>query len=504
MRLKKSVYNTISLILQQIITFIYGLVVPSLLIKTFGSDVNGAIASITQFLSYITLLESGIGGVITSAMYKPLADNDVDKLSGIVGASEQFFKKLAYIFIIYLFGIAIIYPYIIRDNFDWMFTFTLVLIIGISTFAQYYFGITYQLLIQADQKLYVVSGLQIITIICTFLLTIICIMLHTSIHTLKLICAVVYVFRPLILNMYVKRKYKLRKDVHPDKEAISQRWDGLAHHIAYIIHYNTDVTVLTIFANVLEVSVYSVYHNIVSNVYSIISSVTLGIKASVGNMIAKGEKELLERTLNEFETLNFMLINIFYSCVLVLIIPFIKLYTAGVYDVNYIRPHFAFWLVLSEVAYGLRCPYDMIIFAAGHFKQTKKGAYVEAGINIIISLLLVKKIGIVGVAIGTFVAMVFRVVQYAFYLENNIMYRSIHIFLKKLLINVFLGGIVFFCFQFININIGTYGEWILFALFSFLIILAFNILMNYIFYRKDMVGIISHFYKVKKPIDECY
>lgn len=504
MRLKKSVYNTASLLLRQIITFIYGLIVPSLMIKTFGSSVNGVIASITQFLSYITLLESGIGGVITSAMYKPLEDYDVDKLSGIVRATEQFFKKLAYIFIIYLFGIAIVYPYIVRERFNWVFTFTLVLIIGISTFAQYYFGITYQLLIQADQKLYIVSGLQTITIICTFLLTIICIMLHTSIHILKLVCAVVYVLRPLILSKYVKKKYELKKDIQPDKEAINQRWNGLAHHIAYIIHYNTDVTVLTIFTNILEVSVYSVYYNIVSNIYSIISSVTQGIKDSVGNMIARGENDLLKRTLNEFETLNFMLINIFYSCVLVLIIPFIKLYTAGVYDVNYIRPQFAFWLVLSEIAYGLRLPYDMIIFAAGHFKQTKKGAYVEACINIVISLLLVKKMGIVGVAIGTFVAMVFRAIQYAFYLENNIMYRSIHIFFKKLLMNVIIGGIVVFCFQFISISIETYGEWFLFALFSFLIILGFNITMNYIFYRKDMLGIISHFYKRKKTTDKCY
>lgn len=498
MRLKNSVYNTVFIFLQQIATAVYGLIVPALIIKTYGSSVNGAISSITQFLSYITLLEAGMGSVIGTALYKPLADGDIKRISGVVKATENFFRKLAKIFLLYLCTIAVVYPYFVKEQFSWFFTFSLVLIISVSTFAQYYFGITYQLLLQADQKRWIVALIQIGSTIATLFITIGCIQLGFGIRLLKLVVAVIYVLKPLILSGYVKKNYQLDNNAAPDNDALSQRWDGLAHHIAYIIHYNTDITVLTIFTNVLEVSVYSVYYNIVSNIYRLISSVTLGIQSSVGNMIAKGEKCLVERTLNEYETLNFMLINILYSCVLILIIPFIKLYTVGVQDVDYIRPYFAIWLVLSEAAYSLRSPYDMIIFGSGHFKQTKRGAYIEACLNIVISLLLVKKWGGVGVAVGTFSAMLFRATQYAIYLQNNIMYRSIKIYIKKLLINFGTGAVIVCVFWNFNINLNSYFQWFEYASGVFLVVVAVNLLLNFVFYRKEMIGIISHFYKVKK------
>lgn len=500
MRLRNSIYNTIFLLLQQIITAIYGLIVPALIIRTYGSDVNGLVSSITQFLSYISLLESGVGSVITAALYKPLADQDTYKISGIVKAAEDFFRKLSYIFICYLVIVAIVYPYIIRNSFDKGFTFLLIVIISISTFSQYYFGITYQLLLQADQKNWFISLIQIVSTLIILVITIICINVHTSIHVLKLICTIVYVLRPLMLNLYVHKKYNLDKTVIKDKEAINQRWDGLAHHIAYIIHYNTDITVLTFFTNVLEVSVYSVYYNIVSNIYKIISSIKVGIKDSVGNMIARGETELVNKTLDEFETLNFMLLNVFYSCVLILIMPFIRLYTKGVNDINYIRPCFAGILVLSETAYGLRAPYDMIIFAAGHFKQTKKGAYIEAGINILISIILVNHFGIAGVVSGTLVAMCFRAFQYVLYLSKNIVFRPVKVFIKKLVVNLCFGICLCSIFLQIKINISSYSVWIVYAIIVFLTILIFNIIFNMVLFKDNFKGIIKYFFIKRKAV----
>ena len=70
----------------------------------------------------------------------------------------------------------------------------------------------------------------------------------------------------ILFNVYVNRKYQIEKNVEPDNNAIKQRWDGLGHHIAYLLHNNTDITILTLFANIKEVSVYSVYYMVVSEV----------------------------------------------------------------------------------------------------------------------------------------------------------------------------------------------------------------------------------------------
>lgn len=80
----------------QLVTIVSSFIIPIYIIGTFGSNVNGVIVSITQFLSYITLLESGVGGVVRAALYKPLANKDVIQISRIIKASEKFFKVIAY------------------------------------------------------------------------------------------------------------------------------------------------------------------------------------------------------------------------------------------------------------------------------------------------------------------------------------------------------------------------------------------------------------------------
>ena len=96
------VKNIISAILNQVIVFIYGFLIPIIIIKKFGSEVNGLISSIAQFLAYISLLEGGIGPVIKNSLFKPLVDKNTDELGKILGASDHFFKKLSFIFIIYI------------------------------------------------------------------------------------------------------------------------------------------------------------------------------------------------------------------------------------------------------------------------------------------------------------------------------------------------------------------------------------------------------------------
>ena len=76
MRSKKAIKNIISSLSQQIAVIICGLILPRAIIGTYGSNVNGLISSITQFLSYITLLEAGIGPVIKSVLYKPIANKE--------------------------------------------------------------------------------------------------------------------------------------------------------------------------------------------------------------------------------------------------------------------------------------------------------------------------------------------------------------------------------------------------------------------------------------------
>ncbi len=100
-REKRAVLNISVSLCYQLVALVSGIFIPQLMIKSFGSELYGATTSILNFLSYITLLEGGVGGVAMAALYKPLAENDTARISAIMNELKHFFRIIAFIFIAY-------------------------------------------------------------------------------------------------------------------------------------------------------------------------------------------------------------------------------------------------------------------------------------------------------------------------------------------------------------------------------------------------------------------
>ena len=340
MRTKKAVINTMTSIIAEIVSIICGLILPRLILGAFGSSYNGITSSISQFLSCVVLLRAGVGSVTRAALYKPLAKKDINEISGIVNATAIFMKKVALIYVGALLIFACIYPFFVRDSFEWIFSATLVLIIGSSTFVDNYFGIAYQMLLQADQKNYINTIPQIVTTILNTIIAAILIYCGASIHFVKIGSALVYFVRPLFLSYYVKKKYDIDSSVAPNNSAISQRWDAFAQQAAAFVNNNTDVIVLTMFANIKEVSVYTVYYMVANGLYKVEQTLTDSFEAAFGNMLAKKENKVLQENFKIVEYLVFTSAAFLFICGAVLIMPFAKVYTLGICDVSYERPLF--------------------------------------------------------------------------------------------------------------------------------------------------------------------
>lgn len=164
-RIKRLKLNIITSLVLQFVTVICGFILPRLILESFGSEINGLVNSITQFLGVITLLDLGVGAVVQSALYKPLAENDTDMISKIYVSANKFFRRLAEILLVYVVLLMIFYPMLVNKSFGHMYTALLIAAICISSFAQYYFGIVNSLLLNADQRGYIQYPAQIITLI---------------------------------------------------------------------------------------------------------------------------------------------------------------------------------------------------------------------------------------------------------------------------------------------------------------------------------------------------
>lgn len=484
--MKKNISKNISFsLLHQIVLIFCEFLISRLIIKTFGSNINGLIVSITQFLGYITLLEAGIGPVIKYNLFDKINSKNKKTINEILKASEKIFKNIAKLYLVYILVLIIIYPLIVNNVFDNVFTMLLLVIISISTFFEYYFGITYRFFLQADKKSYVISIIHIITNLINVLIIIILIHFKINILIIKLVSSLAFVLRPILQNMYVKREYNINLKNVRDTYKIKNKWDGFAGHIAFVIHKNIDVVLITIFASLLEVSVYSIYNLVLLGIKKITLSLTSGIDANFGELIVKKDYGTLKKEFSKFEKFYLSSITIIYSCTLVLIIPFVSLYTRGIDDINYIRPLFAIIFVISEYIYALRLPYNYLIKAGGYFKETKIWGWIEALINLTLSIILIFKYGIVGVVIGTLIAMLIRTIECIYFSSKCILKRNLNIPIKRVLISIIEMIIIYILlFNISNLILVNFGEWILYGFIVFVLSILLVLSINFILYRK--------------------
>ena len=483
---KKLALNTISSIVLEVVTLIVGFVLPRLVLEAFGSDVNGLVNSISHFLGVVALLDMGVGSVVKSSLYKPLAENDKDSVSKIYVSASRFFKRLAMILLAYIMVLLVVYPLIVNKDFGYLYTVALIGAISISLFAQYYFGLVNNLLLSADQKGYIQYTVQIVTIILNTIACVVLIKRGCSIQIVKLTTSLIFVIRPLFTNLYVKKHYDINRKIVYTEEPIKQKWDGMAQHFAFYVLQETDNIILTMFSTLSNVSIYSTYNYVIMGVKSVLISMTNGFQSLIGEMLAKKENERLNSFFSYMEWFLHTGTTLIFGCTGVLIISFVKVYTNGIDDANYIQPLFAVLITVANAGHCLRLPYNIVILAAGHYKQTQSNYIIAMILNIVISVATVKIWGLIGVSIGTLVAMAYQTVWMAWYDSKNIVFWPFSKFLKQCgvdILTVILASLATFKIPLLSVS---YQAWVLQAVEVFACWLAISVIVNLIFYREKL------------------
>lgn len=492
--------NILVSLLCQIGTLLCGFVVPKLLLEAFGSEVYGATTSITQFLSYITLLEGGVGGVARAVLYKPLAEKDSETISAIVSELHRFFRVIACIFAGYVLIFACSFKTISRlDQLDQLSSFLLVIVISLSTFGQYFIGISNSILLQAAQRSYITNLVNLAGTVVNTVMTIFLVHIRCNIIVVKLISSLIFLLKPLALWLYVQKYYPTPKTKKSNIRYLQQKWSGLGQHIAYFLHSNTDVVVLTCLASLRDVAVYAVYNMVISHMQSLAGSFVSGMEALFGDMLAKDELAQLHKTFSIYEMMISLVAVILFSTTAVMLLPFVKIYTSGITDADYNEPVFALLLTVSALLYCLRTPYHSLVIAAGHFKPTNGAAYGEALINILLSILLVSRMGLVGVAIGTICATGFRFAYYVVYLSKHIFFRNIAAAVKRIAVNAltFAGVFLVGSWGIAQIHVDNYLQWTLCAGVTAVFAVVITLAVNGLFYRSECTAAVRSILKRK-------
>lgn len=498
MRKKLLAKNTVASLLSQITALVCGFILPRLFLEYFGSEVNGLVNSITQFLGVISFLELGVGAVVQSSLYQPLANDDKQQISKVMVSADRFFRRLAQILLVYVLLLVAVYPLIANQSFGYLYTATLIAAISISSFAQYYFGIVNSLLLNADQRGYIQYNAQTITVVLNTVVCVFMIKLGGSVQLVKLTTSLIYLARPLVLRIYVNQRYRIDWKIQYDGEPIQQKWNGVAQHIAAVVLDGTDTIVLTLLSTLSNVSIYSVYFLVIKGVKTLFLSMTNGIQSLLGELWARQELDKLKKTFGWTEWCVHTGATFVFSCTAALIVPFVRVYTAGINDANYIQPTFAILLTLAHAMHCLRLPYNIMVLAAGHYKQTQQNYIVAAVINIVISVLTVKAWGLIGIAIGTLAAMVYQTVWLAVYDSRHFVFWPMKAVVKQFVVDSVTATCIVMLSGMLTMRSVSYLSWIILAIVTALLAIIITACLNFIVYKDKMMALLHIAMKGKR------
>lgn len=403
-RTKRSFTNVSIAVATNFIILFTAFAVQRTLVHTMGGDYNGLNGLFSSIISMMSLADLGIGTAIVYHMYRPVAEEDHERINSLL----HFYKKcyLGISGIILLIGAAVSFflPSLvgdadIHDNIYLIFALYLVDCLC-SYFLAYKKSLLYasQMNYVADFAYFAVyvvqNGIQIFVLL----------VFHNFILFLIVKSLGKYVSN-LILSVYIGRKYPYTraKQVKPVEKEIKQdiyrKIRGLlCHKLGKLLITGSDSIVITIVLGIATMNLYANYHLVIGGVTSLLNKVFGTLTNSVGNFLLDSSQEHRLDVYKKIDFVNFW----FFGCV-----------AAGMYAV--LQPLILLWmgesflfdktvlfvLVINFYLEGMRSSITTFKEAAGIFHEDRRVPMIEALINLITSIVLATYFGISGVFLGT-------------------------------------------------------------------------------------------------------
>ena len=461
-RTKNSIINLACSLGGQILGLLANFISRIFFIKILGSEYLGLNGLFTNVLTLLSLSELGIGTAITYSLYKPLADKDEEKCKMLM----QLYKKIYTIIgiVIFILGVVLIpvLPYLINDMPDNINNINLIYMLFVLNTAVSYLCSYKRNLIIADQKIYITNLYHYAFYILLNIVQIIYLVI-TKEYIGFLVLQVLSTFLENVfiskkadkMYPYLKEKDKIPLDKKTKKELVTNTKALMLHKVGGVVVNSTDNILISAFVGLKAVGLYSNYYVVIAALNLVYTQIYSSLTASVGNLCTGKDTE---KEYNVFKKINFLTFWIYcFSaiCLVTLFNPFITIWLGKDYLFG-----IGVVLVLAVNFYitGMRKSVLTFKEATGLFKNDQYKCIVEALINLVASIALALKFGVVGIFIGTLISSITACVGVeAYVLFKNEFKKSTKYYFKDyfkyLLITIILGLITYFTCNLVTGNI---------------------------------------------------
>ncbi len=487
--MKSLMKNVIVATVTKILLIISSVVAQRFILKSFGSEINGLTASVSQFLLYFTILESGLGLASIQALYKPLADKDSQQIDGILSATSVQYRHVGILFLLLSVGLSVVIPFISSSSLPNFTVVVITFLMSLATVINYLFIGKYQVLLNADKKVYIIHTLDAVLGIGFSVIRIVMINFGYSIIAVQTIALLSPVVRAVVLRLYVHYHYSyLTWKAKPDTGAIGKRKFVLIHQLFGMVTLHAPATIITVMSTLSQVSVYSVYNLIYNNINNLVSmAFSTAVAASLGNLY-ESQRERFDKFYHLYELVFYCLLFCGMSTVFVMTIPFVRLYTAGVQGVKYEDMVLALLFLLFILFSTIRLPAVTLVNASGFFEETKNGAIVEAILSVVVATPCFYFFGLRGLMIGGCIAVLYRMLDIQIFVYKKILRKDLGSWIKKIvLFGVMTATYIIFFKSVLPINVSGWIEWVMWGVISGIVSVIWFFSGSLIWYRQDFI-----------------
>ena len=466
-RTKSFLQNAFWSLALQLVTIVVGLITPRMIIHTYGSTANGLVSSLTQFVSYFSLVEAGVSAAAIYMLYKPLAASDERRISGILHAAKRFYYKAGWVFLLLIAVLAAVYPLLVDcGDFGHVQVAVLVFALGFSGVVDFFTLAKYRVLLTASQRNWVIQIASIVYKALNCVCIVIMVSMRLPLEIVYLAAILPVLVRSAILTLYTKRHFPNYFENNGDSRIkIEQSWDAFYLQLLGVVQNGAPLLIATFLLQDLRiVSVMSVYLMIANAVQGLGSSVGTGTQATFGSVIAKGEATTLKRAYREFEALSYTLTAVMCATALVTIDPFVSLYSQGA-DYSYVQPMLGLLVIVNVFLYHLKTPQGLLVISAGKYHETRVQTTVQTVVLILGAIVFGLLWGAPGILVGSCLSNLYRDIDLMFFIPRRVVHTRVLETARCMIASVLQFAVSVLPFtvmgHFIDASVDSWAYWLL-------------------------------------------
>lgn len=495
--LKNFIWSTVS----SIATLLLNFVARTIIIKTLGSTYVGVNGLFSNILGFLSLAEMGIGSAIGFSLYKPLAEDNIKKIQAYIKFYRNAYRIVAVVVTVIGLLLVPLLPFIVKGGEGVTHLTFIYLVFLFNTVSSYL--ITYKsTIVSADQKNYKITNINTVVNIFTVSIQICVLLVFKNYIAYLIVYAVICLIKNIFINNYYTVKHypylKEKNDEHltnDERKTIFVKIKALLYHkIGEVVIYQTDSIIISSMINVTTFGIVSNYLMVINIVRSLINTFFSSIPASLGNLIAVGDRNQLIRTFKRFNFIGFWVSSFSFTSLYFLLSPFVTIWIGK----EYVIPNnILLLLVINFYMNVMRVAPHIVRSAAGEFEQDKFSPIIESVINLVVSIALTYKFGLIGVYLGTFVSAfvpcIWRpIVAFKYVLKEKVVFyfKDYAVYSLITLINCLIIK-AFSCFVYIE------NDYFNFLFFLILCLLIPNSVIILLFRKTDEFSFLIGFIKSK-------